>query len=115
MKRVAVLVACAVALVCVAAFAGGSTVPRNARVIGVIRLCGGPFPGRCFTQDGSVFVLDSKHKVVASQHTRHAYFSFVLRPGDYKLVAKTGGTRVERSVVAKAHRTVHASIVIAVP
>jgi hypothetical protein len=111
MKRAAVLVTFLVLGAHTAT--GNASVPaRNARVVGAIRLCGGPAPGRCFSQDGFVSVLDSQHHLVSSQHTRHARFSFNLAPGAYTLEAKTGGTARRVTVLAQAHKTTKANIVI---
>jgi hypothetical protein len=88
---------------------------RDARVVGVIRLCGGPAPGRCFSQDGTVSVIDSKGHLVASQQTKKGAFSFLLAPARYILQASTGGTRGRTSIVARAHRTTTARILIAIP
>jgi hypothetical protein len=116
MKRAAATVVLALAL-CAASGVSveASSLPRDARVVGVISLCGGPAPGGCFTQDATVTVFDAKGVLVASQHTFHAKFSFLLRPGSYKLQASTGGTRGHTSIVARAHRTTTARILIAVP
>jgi hypothetical protein len=92
-----------------------TTVSGEAKPPGVIRLCGGPSPGGCFTQEGTVTVLDAKGHLVASERTRHARFSFLLQPGNYTLQASTGGTRGRTSVLARAHRTTTARILIAIP
>jgi hypothetical protein len=89
----------------------------DARVSGVIRVCGGPAvtrraPPRCFSQDATVAVLDAQGQVVAARKTSHARFSFSLPPGTYTLLARTAGTRGERRVVLKANQTVHTSIVV---
>lgn len=95
--------------------AAASSPARTARVTGLIRLCGGPAPGRCFTQDGIVSVLNSQHKVIASEHTKHAAFAFELAPGTYTLQATTGGTRGQKTVTARAHTTTKANVVIGIP
>jgi hypothetical protein len=84
----------------------------DAHVSGLVRLCGGPAPGRCFSQDATVTVLDAQGQVVATGKTSQARFSFSLPPGTYTLVARTGGTRGQRKVVLKANQTVQANIVI---
>jgi len=86
----------------------------DAHVSGVIRLCGGPAPGRCFSQNATVTVLDAEGQVVATARTRQARFAFALPPGAYTLVATTGGTGGRRRVVLSAGRTVQANIVIAI-
>lgn len=84
----------------------------DARVAGLIRLCGGPAPSRCFSQDATVTVLDAQGQVVATAKSSHARFAFSLPPGTYSLIASTGGVRGERKVVLKADRTVQATIVV---
>jgi hypothetical protein len=91
------------------------TASNDGRVMGSIRLCGGPAPGRCFDQDGTVVVFNSRHRIAATQRTRRTRFSFALPPGNYTLRATTGDTRGQRSVAIKAHRTLHANVVIPVP
>jgi len=100
MRRIAVVPVSAAVLLAVVAPGGATTAPRG-RVTGLIRLCGGPPPGRCFLQDGTAYVLGARHRVVARQETRHARFSFLLLPGEYTLVAKTGGARGQRPIVIK--------------
>ena len=110
MRRIAVLVGCAAVLLAVAAPGGASTAPRG-RVTGLIRLCGGPPPGRCFLQDGTAYVLGVRNRVRATQEARHARFSFLLPPGRYTLAAKTAGMRGQRPIAVKAHKVLHADIV----
>ncbi len=43
---------------------------------GLIRLCGGPAPGHCFSRNGTVSVVPSQHVVVATQNTQGARLSF---------------------------------------
>jgi hypothetical protein len=94
----------------------GTSQAHDARVVGVIRLCGGPAPGGCFNQNGVVSVLNSEHQVVASEHTTHAgAFAFELAPGAYTLQASTGGTHGRNTVVAHAHKTTTANVVIPIP
>ena len=114
MRRVAVIVGSVAVLLAVVAAVGAATTPRG-RVTGLIRLCGGPPPGRCFLQDGTVYARGLRGHVVASQNSQHARFSFLLPPGAYILVAETGGTRGQRSIVIKAHRVLHANVVIPIP
>jgi hypothetical protein len=66
--------------------------------------------------DGTVTVLDSAHRQVGSQKTRHGRFSFALAPGSYTLSARTGGDlREQRTVAVRAHQTTHVILTIAVP
>jgi len=83
----------------------------DARVVGVVEQCGGPAPGRCLPVKTPVSVLDQQHRTVATaQAGVDGRFSFGLRPGSYALAAM--GPLGNRSVVAGAHRTVTANIVI---
>lgn len=84
----------------------------DAHVSGLIRLCGGPAPGRCFSQNATVTVLGAQGHVVATAKTSQARFSFALPPGTYTLIATTGGTRGQRKVVLTANQTVQANIII---
>jgi hypothetical protein len=84
----------------------------DAHVSGLFRLCGGPPPGLCFSQNATVTVLDAQGQVVATGKTSQARFSFSLPPGTYTLIATTGGTRGQRKVVLKANQTVQANIII---
>lgn len=113
MKRTAPALAL---LVCLLAGVSSATPPRGEGVVsGVIRLCGGPAPGRCFTQNGVVTVTSSEGKVVATEHTKHAKFSFDLQPGTYALEARTGGTRGKQTVLARRGKTTTANVVIPIP
>ncbi len=87
-------------------------VSGDARVAGLIRLCGGPAPSRCASEDGTVTVLDSQGQVVAATGTRDARFALSLPPGTYSLVAVAGGAHGERTVVLEADRTVHVTVVV---
>ena len=113
MRRIAVLL-WSLAVLLGAGTGSAATAPRG-RVTGLIRLCGGPAPGRCFSQDGSAYVVGPRHRVIAKQHTRHARFTFLLPPGRYTLFAQTGGTRGQRSILIKAGQVLHANVVIAIP
>jgi hypothetical protein len=113
MKRLA-LMACLLVLGCCPAVGAASSGSRDARVVGVIRLCGGPAPGRCFTQNGTVLVY-SGQRLVATLRTNHAKFSTELAPGSYALEAQTGGTHRRVTVIARAHKTTVANIVIPIP
>jgi hypothetical protein len=84
----------------------------DARVTGLVRLCGGPAPSRCATQNETVTALDGAGEVVAAVATTHARFSFSLPPGTYTLLVTTGLARGRRTVVLTAGRTTHANIVV---
>ena len=111
MRRLLVSSVCAVALLACAS----ASAARDGRLIGSIRLCGGPAPGRCFEQDGTVSVLGRHDRLVATQRTAHASFSFALPAGSYTLLARTGGTRGQRQIRITAGLTLRTNIVIAVP
>jgi hypothetical protein len=87
----------------------------DAHVSGLVRLCGGPAPSRCFSQDATITVLDSHGEVVATAKTSQARFSLSLPAGTYTLVAGTHAPRGERKVSLKANQTVQANIVIPIP
>jgi hypothetical protein len=113
-RRAAFFVGVLAVLVLTAAAAGRATSTTRGRVTGLIQLCGGPAPSRCFSQNGTVSVL-VRDVVVAKQKTQHSRFSFLLAPGNYTLVATTGGVQRQRTIVIKAHQLLHANIVIPVP
>ena len=115
MRRTAVLVGSVAVLLLAVVATGRATGTARGRVTGLIRLCGGPAPGRCFSQNGEVSVVAAGELVVAKQETRDARFSFLLVPGKYTLVATTGGAQRERKIVVKAHRLLRANVVIPVP
>jgi hypothetical protein len=96
----------------VAGTATAAPLPNDAEVVGLIRVCGGPPPGRCVHRDAVIFVIDPGHKVVASKRTLHGRFAFALAPGRYNLVATWAGPWVERAVTLTAHQTLHVNIVI---
>ena len=93
---------------------GSRAVTRDARVLGVVKLCGGPNPG-CFTEAVQVSVETNQgHKVVVREHLSrgaHGHFSFELRPGVYSVSATNGGLSVGTVTVhASASQTVRANI-----
>jgi hypothetical protein len=112
MRRTALLTGFVAVLLLAVVATGRASSTTRGRVTGLIRLCGGPAPGRCFLQNGTVSVIGPRNLVVAKQTTRHAQFLFLLAPGQYTLLAKTDSIQRERTVVVKAHQLVHANIVI---
>jgi hypothetical protein len=84
----------------------------NAHVTGFVRLCGGPSPGRCFTQNATVTVVNIAGDVVAAELTSRARFSFMLRPGTYTLVATTGGATGQRTIVLMGGHTRRTNVVV---
>jgi hypothetical protein len=116
MRRSVLLVALLVSLLAFAAPGAAKGPRRDGSVTGAIRLCGGPAPGGCFTQNGTVKAKNSKGVVVASQQTKHGRFSFELRPGSYTLEARTGGgVHGKETVVVRLDKTTKANIVIPIP
>lgn len=85
--------------------------PVNAGVMGKLRVCTGP-PRQCKPQRrATITVFDSQHHVVAKKHVTNGYFSFVLRPGRYRLYATDPeGSRTWHWVSAKAHKTIRDNI-----
>jgi hypothetical protein len=86
----------------------------DAGVTGLVRLCGGPPPGHCFSQDGDVTALDAAGEVVVVQATTRARFTFALPPGTYTLVATSGGATGRHTVTLAAGRTLRESIVVSI-
>jgi hypothetical protein len=93
---------------------GSDAAARNAKVVGLVRLCGGPGPG-CFTEAVQLSVeTDPGRKVVVREHLSRrsrGHFSFDLRPGVYTVSATNGGQAVGTTTVrATANRTARADI-----
>jgi hypothetical protein len=115
MKRTVALLMIVTASWLTLTVAGHAAPQRNAHIVGGIRLCGGPAPGRCFFQGGVVLLYRGSH-LLATQHTnRQAQFSFTVSPGRYTLEARTGGVARKQTFLAHAHRTTHANILIPIP
>ena len=87
-------------------------VSGGAHVNGLVRLCGGPAPSRCVTQNATVTVLNAAGEVVAAEATTHARFSFSLPSGTYTLVATSGGARGQRTVVLTGDHTLRANVTV---
>ena len=89
----------------------GSAVPRDARVSGLLAVCPAT-DSECPPGNGSVYAIDVKHRVVASERVSHGRFSFALPPGRYMLHAnqlygwchRYDTCNVYRAVLAVAHR-----------
>jgi hypothetical protein len=108
--RRAVLIGVVAATLSVSLAACGG-VRRNARVSGVVRLCGGPAPGRCFTESVRVSVTGPGDHVVARAHPSNGRFSFDLAPGIYTVSAQASGYLIGMvSIRALAGRTTNADI-----
>ncbi len=96
----------------VASLASASpSVAHDARVVGKVRLCGGPAPGHCFSQSATVTAY-AHHQSIAQQQTHHGRFRFQLLPGPYLLVATSGGAQGQQKVYARKNQTTHTRIVI---
>jgi hypothetical protein len=90
---------------------GGGSVTKNARVAGVVKLCGGPAPGRCFTEPVRISILNTSQRLVARSRPTNARFSFDLAPGAYTVSAEASGHMIGSvSVHAVAGRTTLANI-----
>lgn len=87
---------------------------KDARVVGKVLLCGRPRRGpvRCFPANHAVVsVYNPRHRLVARKRVADARFRFRLRPGRYELCAhRPGDNSGTRTVLAKAHRTVHTQL-----
>jgi hypothetical protein len=93
--------------------AGSATAAVDALVVGKVVDCGGRPPGRCFPQDrAEISAFNSRHQLVVKESITNGHYSLLLRPGRYTVIASTSDSRqARRSVLAKAHTTVHASLV----
>lgn len=87
------------------------SVAHSARVVGTVRLCGGPAPGHCFSQSATVTAY-AHHQSVAQQQTHQGRFKFQLLPGHYTLVATSGGAQGMSKVYARKNKTTRTRIVI---
>jgi hypothetical protein len=88
----------------------------NALVVGRLMACAGRPSGRqCFPEDRAVVsAFSSSHRLVATEKVTNGHFAFLVRPGRFELAAKCScGAEAQRSVTAKANKTVHTSIVYA--
>jgi hypothetical protein len=97
-------------LICALGSAGAaSAAPRDARLTGLLRLCGGPPGVPCRNDTGNMIsVLNSNRRVVARQRAHDGRFSFLLEPGSYTL----SFLGVRRQVTLHAHQTVHENFTI---
>jgi hypothetical protein len=116
MRRAAVIVIF-LALVVFPTYGDAGTSSHSARIVGSIRLCGGPAPGRCFSQAGTVTLYNAQQHLLSTKHTKSGRFSFTVSPGTYTLQAGVGGTARtgKQTVVAHAHRTTKVNVVIPIP
>ena len=90
----------------------------DALILGRLMHCGGAFPGRCVLDKNRVVVsaFNAQHHLVAKEWVTNGHFSFLLRPGRFTLRARDPGPFVVvKHVRAKAHRTVHTTVVFPVP
>jgi hypothetical protein len=93
--------------------AGSATAAVDALVIGKVVDCGGRPPGGCFAQDrAEISAFNERHQLVVKESITNGHYSLLLRPGRYTVIASTSDSRqARRSVLAKAHTTVHARLV----
>src|SRR5664280_1591495 len=85
--------------------AGARSLSRDARIAGIVELCGGRYPAHCLAvQKGSVTVFNGKHHPVGKEAVKQrgpSKFSFRVVPGRYTLIYKAeNGFKVPRSVKA---------------
>jgi hypothetical protein len=106
----AVVVGLTLAWVTSVVLAGRPFLP-SARVVGTVRRCGGPSPGRCTLQHARVSMLSAGHGIVARGTTWRGHFAFRVRPGRYTVVAMTDGMRLRRLVRARARAVLTLSLV----
>jgi hypothetical protein len=98
----------------------GSARTRYARIVGVVEVCGAPFPRanpaqarHCTPQRGSVSVLDATHRLAARMRLVGGRFAFKLVPGRYMLIAwNSGNGPWRRAVSAVTDRNTRVNIVI---
>jgi hypothetical protein len=88
-------------------------------VVGRVVQCGA-IPGRkghCYLHYHAVVsAFDTQHRLVAKERITNAQFSFLLRPGRYRLEAQAyGQAGAARNVTARANRTVHTVLAFAEP
>lgn len=86
-------------------------------VVGTVQLCGGPMPGRCFSQPTTVSVLAADGTTVGARFEtgRDGRFSIPLAPGDYTLALDSFGATGEWPVHALAGASVRIDPVIPIP
>jgi len=89
---------------------------QDARIVGVVKVCGGRAPGGCRQfGSGRVRVVSASGRLVAVRPVKHGEFSLWLRPGRYTLGVVWGVDRAPlQPVVAVARRTKHVKIQIPV-
>lgn len=97
-------------IVLLLAACGSNGVKPDARVVGVVKLCGG-IGNHCFTEKISIFLTNAHKDVVASALRTNGRFSFKVPPGRYTVTARDGVVG-RRSVDAVAHRTTRVRIII---
>lgn len=86
----------------------------SGRVVGKVRLCGGPAPGQCFTQRATVTAYRHHKAVAHTQTAQRGRFSLRLGAGRYLLIARSGGAQGQRNVAIRHDRTTDTRIVIPV-
>jgi len=88
--------------------------PVNALIVGKLSACPAKPTGTgyCPPRDHNVVSAFSGHRLVAREMVTNAHFSFLVRPGSVRLVARSPGCscRAARSVEAMANETVRANM-----
>jgi hypothetical protein len=107
----AVVLAVASALAVATGGCGHDAVARQGHLTGVVKLCGGAAPGRCFTEPAHIAVVGTDNRVAARSHSLHGRFFFDLVPGIYTVSAKANGYVIRTaSVDVVAGKTAHVNI-----
>ena len=92
---------------------GGTT--SEARITGVVKVCGAPLLGEkysCTRQTGSVLVLGPAGQRVAYERLSHGRYSFKLPAGTYKLVERNSANRNWKRAKAQPGKTTVVNFVI---
>jgi hypothetical protein len=90
----------------------------DARVAGVVEVCGAPLLGErysCIRQSGSVAVFGPGGRRIAQERLSHGRYSFRLPPGTYEVVARTpakGPFTFKHAAKAQSERTTIVNFVL---
>jgi hypothetical protein len=96
----------------------GGKQKANARITGVVKVCGAPLLGEeysCTPQSGSVSVFGPRNRLVAHERVSHGRYSFRLSPGTYEVVARTppkGPFTFKHAAKAQSERTTIVNFVL---
>lgn len=108
-----VCLATALALATSGAATTGHHRPVNALIVGKLSACPAkPTTGYCPPRDHDTVSAFSRGRLVARETVTNAHFSFLVRPGRFRLVARSPGCtcRAARSVTAVANKTARADM-----